>query len=341
MLTRGKLIGDIMDGLGQLNFVLQTRSKLGLYDLNKYCEDFIKDFLNLIYQYDLVNLNETRSNEPGLDLGDAAQKLGIQVTTDKKSAKINNTLEKITNDQKTKYQRFVILILGAKQSSYDGINPELASSLSFNIVNDIWDFGDLERDIVSLSLEKIKSIYDFLQRDLIRIFSDLDVGTTPSGEAASMLDLIEPRPVNQYVGCSSLIAYISEKHRVDLKIDEMNPSYQMFYNQLAELPRITREFYYAILLRSEYVTNRETFGVRELLIRRIVKIPEMRFNEELNLLEAYHLAHSLELNENEYWILLTAAFNKQPCLADMIDYIEDKKLDLKKVFVDLDFSCFG
>ncbi len=70
MLTRGKLLGDIMEGLGQLNFVLQTRNRLGLYDLNKCCEDFIKDLLNLIYGYNLSNLNETRSNEPGLDLGD-------------------------------------------------------------------------------------------------------------------------------------------------------------------------------------------------------------------------------------------------------------------------------
>ncbi|ULO04852.1 SMEK domain-containing protein [Paenibacillus sp. 19GGS1-52] len=236
MLTRGKLLGDIMDGLGQLNFVLQTRSKLGLYDLNKYCEDFIKDFLNLIYGYNLVNLNETRSNEPGLDLGDEVQKLGIQVTTDKKSTKINHTFEKITDEQKARYERFVILILGAKQSSYDGINPELASNLHFEIENDIWDFGDLERAIVSLPLDKIKSTYDFLQSNLIRVFSDLDVGTTPSGEATSMLDQLEPRPVNKYMGCSNLVTHINEKHRVNLRIDDMNPSYQMFYNQLAELP---------------------------------------------------------------------------------------------------------
>jgi len=265
--------------------------------LNKYCEDFIKDFLNIIYEYKLVNLNETRSNEPGLDLGDDGHKIGIQVTTDKKSAKINHTLEKITDDQKARYDRFVILILGAKQSSYDGINPELAANLQFVIEKDIWDFGDLDRAIVILPLDKIKSLYDFLQSNLIRVFSDLDVGTTPSGEATSMLDQLEPRPVNKYMGCSSLVAHINEKHGVNLMIEDKNPAYQMFYNQLAELPKITREFYYALLSRSTFVPDRETYGVRETLIRRLLNISETRFKEEFNLPMAYDLAYLLELNE--------------------------------------------
>jgi hypothetical protein len=341
MLTRGKLLGDIMDGLGQLNFVLQTRSKLGLYDLNKHCEDFIKDFLNIIYEYNLVNLNQTRSNEPGLDLGDDAQKLGVQVTTDKKSDKINHTLEKITDEQKARYERFVILILGAKQRRYDGISPELAANLHFEIANDIWDFGDLERAIVSLPLDKINSIYNFLQSNLIRVFSDLDVGTTPSGESTSMLDQLEPRPVNKYMGCSSLVAHINEKHGVNLEIDVMNPSYQMFYDQLAKLPKITREFYYALLSRSEFDSGSETYGVREPLIRRLLNISQTRYNEEIKLLEAYNLANLIELNEDDYWIMLEAKFKKEPCLVDMMEYIEEKGFDLKKIFVDLDFTCFS
>jgi hypothetical protein len=43
----------------------------------------------------LVNLNASRSNEPGLDLGDAAEKTAFQTT----SAKVNDTLAKITDEQ--------------------------------------------------------------------------------------------------------------------------------------------------------------------------------------------------------------------------------------------------
>lgn len=192
------------------NFVLQTRSRIGLFDLNKFSEDFIKDLLNKTYDYNLTNLNDTRSNEPGLDLGDEVQKLGIQVTTDKRSTKINHTLERITDEQRKRYERFIVLILGAKQTSYDGINAELATDLSFDPKNDIWDFSDLERTIVSLPVEKLKDVYDILQNNLMRVFSDMDVGTTPSGESTSMLEVFEQRPANQYTGCSTLVEHINK-----------------------------------------------------------------------------------------------------------------------------------
>ena len=47
----------------------------------------------------LVNLNASRSNEPGLDLGDAAEKTAFQTTSEVTSAKVNDTLAKITDEQ--------------------------------------------------------------------------------------------------------------------------------------------------------------------------------------------------------------------------------------------------
>ncbi|MEC0371097.1 hypothetical protein ABET22_04675 [Paenibacillus chibensis] len=234
----------------------------------------------------------------------------------------------------------MILILGSKQNSYDGINIELAADLHFVAENDIWDFIDLERAIVTLSLAKIKVIYDFLQSDLIRIYSDLDVGYTPSGESTSMLDQLEPRPERRYTGCSSLIAFVNEKQNVNLEIEDKDVAYQTFYAQLAELPKITREFYFANLDRSEYLASWESYGVREPLLRRVLNISKTRFQEELKLLEAYHLA-SLNEYDDDLWIILNGSFNKEPVLVDMIEYIEEKGFNEKQIFVDLDFTCFS
>ena len=51
-----------------LNFMAnhESRSGLQLFDLNRYLEDFFKDILNIVYDYKLINLNEERSNNPGL-----------------------------------------------------------------------------------------------------------------------------------------------------------------------------------------------------------------------------------------------------------------------------------
>lgn len=56
ILSRANQVSGIIDGLGQLSLVLETRGKLGLFDLNRYCEDFANaESLNL--QDRFVNLN--------------------------------------------------------------------------------------------------------------------------------------------------------------------------------------------------------------------------------------------------------------------------------------------
>lgn len=77
MLTRGYFIGEIVDALSDVAGQVSTRSRLGLTDLNKHAEDFFKTILNHLLSISLVNLNADRSNEPGLDLGDKANKVAF------------------------------------------------------------------------------------------------------------------------------------------------------------------------------------------------------------------------------------------------------------------------
>ena len=97
--SQNELIADYLDlrnRYAEVNAIVQKNwgSYEVLYDLNRYLEDFFKDILNIVYGYKLVNLNEERSNNPGLDLGDEAVKVAFQVTSTKSSDKVNTTLEK-------------------------------------------------------------------------------------------------------------------------------------------------------------------------------------------------------------------------------------------------------
>ncbi|RXM43911.1 SMEK domain-containing protein [Flavobacterium sp. YO12] len=93
-MTRGILIGEIVDSLSILNNQISLRCSLGFTDLNKVSEDFFAKLLNRIYNYSLINLNENRSNEPGLDIGDESNSIAYQVTSQVDSSKITSTLEK-------------------------------------------------------------------------------------------------------------------------------------------------------------------------------------------------------------------------------------------------------
>src|ERR1700761_4367064 len=97
MLTKGHYIGKIVDDLASLKYQIATRNKLGQFDLSKFCEDFFREVLNITYGYKLSNLNKTKSNFPGLDLGDdTVGKIAFQITSQKSSEKMNATLKALT-----------------------------------------------------------------------------------------------------------------------------------------------------------------------------------------------------------------------------------------------------
>jgi hypothetical protein len=98
MLTRGIIIGKLIDDLTTLQSQIEMRCQVGLTDLNKFSEDFIKEVLNVCYGYALKNLNKNRSNEPGLDLGDDRESIAFQITSVATSQKVNETLRKIKDE---------------------------------------------------------------------------------------------------------------------------------------------------------------------------------------------------------------------------------------------------
>lgn len=65
------------------------------------------------------NLNEEKINYPGIDLGDQSEKMGIQVTETKKSAKLVRSLDKVLENKVYEvYPKFCMFVLGDKQKTY-------------------------------------------------------------------------------------------------------------------------------------------------------------------------------------------------------------------------------
>jgi len=72
MLTRGHLIGQIVDDLSGISAQAKQRARLHLFDIHTHVEDFAKEILNRALGLSPSNLNQEHSNNPGLDLGDAS-----------------------------------------------------------------------------------------------------------------------------------------------------------------------------------------------------------------------------------------------------------------------------
>ena len=103
MLTRGHLIGQIVDDLAGIAAQAKQRARLHLFDIHTHVENFAKEVLNRVLNLGLSNLNAEHSNNPGLDLGDATKGWAFQVTADKSGAKVKETLENIDEDQRARY----------------------------------------------------------------------------------------------------------------------------------------------------------------------------------------------------------------------------------------------
>ena len=165
-LNSGKYYDSIIESLTILREEVKAKSKLGLLDINKHCEDFIKELLNKIYSYELINLNSEKNNYSGLDLGDEKNGIAFQITSTKTSDKIDHTLEMCLKEKH--YEKFPIIktfVLTSKQSTY-ALKTNTEPHFNFNYQDNIIDFDNIYYDIAKLDVDKRKSIFEYIEREL-------------------------------------------------------------------------------------------------------------------------------------------------------------------------------
>ncbi len=109
-MKRQDYFNSIEERLNLLVLRTKSRGRLNLLDLNIHSENFFRDLLNLIYDYDLENLNNFKSNAEGVDLIDNTNKVIFQVTTTATTTKINSSIEKLTKVYQSYNLKFMIIV---------------------------------------------------------------------------------------------------------------------------------------------------------------------------------------------------------------------------------------
>ncbi|MBM5458654.1 SMEK domain-containing protein [Pseudomonas sp. P66] len=242
MITRGHLIGQIIDEFVAVGEQAKLRSSLTLNDLPVYCENFFRDVINITEGWNLVNLNEKRQNEPGLDLSDEAKKVAVQVTNTRTSEKINHTLQKITEDQAKKHKRFIVFVIGGRQKTYDAVNSELAEKYSFDIAEDIWDTHTIAKKAVSLPIERLQSLHELVRKEMARVKVELQIPNEDGEYATSGYTQWEPILKPKAGSGNHFNDWLIADRITPADPQHLQASLALFASQLAALPRITREF---------------------------------------------------------------------------------------------------
>lgn len=238
---------EIARSLAILSEEVGLLNAVNLYDINIMAEDFYPGLLNLIYGYDLKNVNNIEKNAPAIDLYDKKSRIAIQVTSDNENEKIKYTIKKfIENKLYNEYDRLVILILINKKNYTTSFNTE--SKFIFDKKTDIWDTEDLIKEIRGLETEKIKEIISYLSKELCN--KCFDAKETQANEVETIVDLIE---------------YISEHKEVKKPCEtEIDPEYKIYKRFKDFADKLIMEYTTLLTIYGESlkIVN-ETFGIDE------------------------------------------------------------------------------
>ena len=164
-MKRRKLFDYIEDLLSVLAFRVERRGKLNILDLHLHSENFYRDFFNLLFNWELVNLTEENQNVEAIDLIDRKNKIIIQVSSTNTKQKIENALAKSSMED---YSGWSFKFISIARSANDLRNKTFDNKhgILFTPSEDIYDIDAILRKILDLSTERLQIIANFLKSEL-------------------------------------------------------------------------------------------------------------------------------------------------------------------------------
>lgn len=166
MLKKRDLLDYINQKLAPLQAYIENKGAMGLYDSHIIAEDFATGLLNIIFDYQLENLNFTvQKNQFTIDLADSVNGVSFQVTSRKDRRKIADTIDDfVINGLYEKYPNLFFLILGKKRNYRPFSGHE--GYFDFDNKKHILDFQDILKQIRGLNLKKLEAIKEFLNAEI-------------------------------------------------------------------------------------------------------------------------------------------------------------------------------
>ncbi|ETD90458.1 SMEK domain-containing protein [Rhodobacter capsulatus] len=347
MTARGAFIGPIIDDLDTISSRVRARSKLGHTDLNRILEDFFKELLNLIYKANLVNLNESRRNAPGLDLGDttSAIKRAFQVTSQASSQKINKTLHAITDADAALYDEIYVLVIGERQAKYQ-LDTSQAKRVGFEHPN-IIGMTELASRIIGSEIDTIRAVYEKLRAELQRITVELEVAI--DGKFATSLGgVVEDRPAVERSDASLLFAY-DESGGLFASREEAQAALNGFIDRLELLPRMTRQFLGWLLDNTDLALGLDKPGMPSTGLSVNADLVSRKHSDQRVLHEDIRLLRSWKFVDydddgdgNSPRISIGFPGAHKTNLSEALPYfLFDRKLSAETLFSTMNFTVFG
>lgn len=164
-MSRKDLYDYVDERIAVLAYRVEMRGKLNILDLHLHSENFYRDFLNILYGWNLKNLNKANQNVEAIDLIDETHQIVVQVSATNTKQKIENTLSK---ELMANYSGWTFKFVSIAKSADDLRKKSYGNryGLQFDPTKDIIDVPSVMREIIDLSTDDLKKVHGFIKQEL-------------------------------------------------------------------------------------------------------------------------------------------------------------------------------
>lgn len=233
-LNRMNYYNYIEEKLDFLAYRIKRRGKINLLELNIHSETFFAELCNLIFGFNLTNINAFVQNTEGIDLVDKKNKIVVQVSATCNKTKIQSSLNKDVYKQYVGYSYKFISISKDASANLKKSSFIIPNNLVFDPQIDILDCSSLLRDIQALGIDTIRAIYDFIKKEL---GSDIDL-TKMESNLAKIITILAKEKLDLDAISSELNSFaIEDKISFnDLQgVSDFIDDYKIYYHKLDDI----------------------------------------------------------------------------------------------------------
>ena len=241
-MNRDIYVTKIKTLLNILKGEIKDSGKLNLVDINVHAEDFFRDLLNLIYGWQLQNMNQWNQNAAGGDLWYDGGKLVIQVSSTTTKDKIQSSIDKLSAEQFAGYRFKFLRIDGdvkkLRKGSYNTHN-----NITFDPSVDIIDISTLLKEITHLDIDRLKKVCELCKKEIVPLdtpkVTETDLAIVVKALATNVRDWSkERRPIKFDVEKKIDFNHLEGKKRLindyKLYIGKLNAVYDEFVDNATD-----------------------------------------------------------------------------------------------------------
>ena len=215
-MNRDIYVTKIKTLLNILKCEIKDSGKLNMLDINVHAEDFYRDLLNLIYCWQLQNMNQWNQNAAGGDLWYNGGKLVIQVSSTTTKDKIQSSIDKLSEEQFAGYRfKFLRIDGDVKKLRKESFNTH--DDIAFDPSVDIIDISTLLKDIAHLGIDSLIKVYELCVKEIIPLdtpkITETDLAIVVKALATNVRDWSKGRRPIEYDVEKKIVFNHLEEHR--------------------------------------------------------------------------------------------------------------------------------